>query len=538
MADRTGSENGTDELSSTLSEAGDLVQPLEEDGDDDGGIDLGQLIRRASGHVRRAITGLRPEDLDDLEPVAEFNLQTASFSRQTTAALKEFTDSLKKCGRDRGTVLIVGQEGSGKSSLVNELVGEHAVADKPGGSAPLPRWRMTLIMFSPVLEPLFRTFRNFPLPRLRLPWVRGKRSRERINVVARRFNGVLLEFIDTPGLPKDATDGLLPTVYELVENRGGVVNIMLYVTRLDDTRCDRSDEMHIRAITTYFGHAVWRQAVVVFTHACALPPDNLDYQSFVRGRRDFIWQSIADAVPHGETIHNRRRGEGPNDLSYTLMNAPEIALAESSPLCRQDGRGQKLLPDGQPWLPELYRVCKTVVDDSAWDAVEGENNLIEAVDPKLKEWREQEEILFLEMDTWFMEEGIQTGEYPKQFVKGGIKLPPQAERKGSGAVPIGAIIAGYLLLYFFFDLRDTRRRARRSEIHVGDEETESESFILSAEGPRTEKRPARWGAEIAAGRTEAPVEETPAESNSDESSEMGEPTDQSDLDSSVTIDPG
>mmetsp|Transcript_15437 Transcript_15437/g.63005 ORF Transcript_15437/g.63005 Transcript_15437/m.63005 type:complete len:461 (+) Transcript_15437:1212-2594(+) len=460
MADQSGSEDGTEELASTLAEpGGDLVQPVEVVGDDEGGIDFGRLIKRASGRVRRAISGFQGEDLDDLQPVAEFNLQTASFSRQTTAALKEFTDRLKKCGRDRGTVLILGQEGSGKSSLVNELVGEHAVADKPGGSAPLPRWRMTLMMFSPVLEPVFRTFRNFPFPKLRFPWWRGKMRRERVSVVARRFNGVLLEFIDTPGLPKDATDGILPSVYELVESRGGIVNIMLYVTRLDDSRCDRSDEMHIRAITTYFGHAVWRQAVVVFTHACALPPDNLDYQSFVRGRRDFMWQCIADAVPHGETIHNRRRGEGPNDLSYTIMNSPEIALAESSPLCRTDGSGQKLLPDGQPWLPELYQVCKTVVEDSSWDVVQGENNLIEVVDPKLKEWREQEEILFLEMDTWYMEEGIQSGEYPKQFVKGGIKLPPQAERKGSGGVPIGVIIAGYLLVYFFFDLRDTRRRA-------------------------------------------------------------------------------
>mmetsp|Transcript_283 Transcript_283/g.295 ORF Transcript_283/g.295 Transcript_283/m.295 type:complete len:169 (+) Transcript_283:604-1110(+) len=165
---------------------------------------------------------------------------------------------------------------------------------------------MTLMMFSPVLEPLFRTFRNFPLPRLRFPWVRRRRRRERINIVARRFNGVLLEFIDAPGLPKDATDGLLPTIYELVESRGGVVNILLYVTKLDDTRCDSSDDMHIRGITTYFGHAIWRQAVVVFTHACALPPDNLDYQAFVRGRRDFIWQFVADAVPHGATIHNQR----------------------------------------------------------------------------------------------------------------------------------------------------------------------------------------------------------------------------------------
>lgn len=79
---------------------------------------------------------------------------------------------------------------------------------------------------------------------------------------------------------------------------------------------------------------------------------------------------------------------------------------------------------------------------------------------------------------------------------------------------------------------------RQGEIHIRDEETESESFILSAEGARTEKRPARWGAQIAAGQTEVPVEETPAESNSDESSEIREEKDQSDQDSSVTIEPG
>mmetsp|Transcript_1649 Transcript_1649/g.4963 ORF Transcript_1649/g.4963 Transcript_1649/m.4963 type:complete len:151 (-) Transcript_1649:602-1054(-) len=150
------------------------------------------------------------------------------------------------------------------------------------------------------------------------------------------------------------------------------------------------------------------------------------------------------------------------------MNAPQIVLVESSALCEKDSQQQKVLPDGSAWLPEAYRVFEEVLSetmDAEDDQTDGANakgrpdELEPAVDERLQQWRDTEEMLFMQLDTWYMEDTTFKGIIDGKFVKCGYQLPPLREYD-EGYVPLFAALLLYISVYLTTGLVDHLRQQR------------------------------------------------------------------------------
>uniref|UniRef100_A0A7S1TKI3 AIG1-type G domain-containing protein n=1 Tax=Compsopogon caeruleus TaxID=31354 RepID=A0A7S1TKI3_9RHOD len=228
--------------------------------------------------------------------------------------------------------------------------------------------------------------------------------------------------IDTPGIPNDGSDGMLKTVIQRIAMERGRIHLLLYVVRLDDPLPTQWDHLAVSHLVQGFGRDLVRRLCLVFTHGHALPPGNMEYFEFLRGRRDLVWTMFRKALPyrlarrpHGVTMSSdgdtgtspedsseiqplpqdyleeiqRPRGllrwlklfhhpRPPptwwqeadeeearigSDMEYVqyLSHAPEMIVVENSVQCPTDVNGQKILPDGTPWLTEFYETLAEII---------------------------------------------------------------------------------------------------------------------------------------------------------------------------------
>ncbi|GJN01334.1 hypothetical protein PR202_ga18593 [Eleusine coracana subsp. coracana] len=114
---------------------------------------------------------------------------------------------------------------------------------------------------------------------------------------------------------------------------------------------DTLDEQVIRAITNSFGKDIWRRALVVLTHAQLSPPDGIDYNDFFTKRSEALLRYI-------------RSGAGINKREYGDFPLP-IALVENSGRCKTNEHGEKILPDGTPWVPNLMKEITVVISNGS-----------------------------------------------------------------------------------------------------------------------------------------------------------------------------
>lgn len=152
--------------------------------------------------------------------------------------------------------------------------------------------------------------------------------------------------IDTPGLLPSVIDQqhnehIMRSVKKYIRNSSP--DIVLYFDRLDMQSRDNGDLPLIRTITDVFGTALWFNAIVILTHASSAPPDgpngvSLSYEMFVTQRSNTVQQTI------------RQGAQDPR-----LMNP--VSLVENHPACRTNRSGQKVLPNGQVWKPQLLLLC-------------------------------------------------------------------------------------------------------------------------------------------------------------------------------------
>lgn len=161
------------------------------------------------------------------------------------------------------------------------------------------------------------------------------------------INGIKVRFIDTPGLQPSATDtrynsSVLAKAKSFTKKCQP--DIVLYFDRLDvPSRADQGDLPLLRTITNTFGAAVWFNAIVVLTHASTAPPDGangqpISYEMYVAQRSHVVQQTIRQAA---------------GDMR--LMNP--VALVENHPACRTNRQGDRVLPNGQIWKPQLLLLC-------------------------------------------------------------------------------------------------------------------------------------------------------------------------------------
>ncbi|GJZ57693.1 translocase of chloroplast 159, chloroplastic [Tanacetum coccineum] len=101
-------------------------------------------------------------------------------------------------------------------------------------------------------------------------------------------------------------------------------------------------------ITTSLGLAIWKSVIVTLTHGRSTPPEGsneltLSYEMFVTQRSHVVQQAISQAVGDMRM------------MSPSLMNP--VSLVENHQSCRKNRDGQKVLPNGQTWRPQLLLLC-------------------------------------------------------------------------------------------------------------------------------------------------------------------------------------
>jgi GTP-binding protein len=247
------------------------------------------------------------------------------FPLATQTKLLELLQKLKEENMNTLTILVMGKGGVGKSSTVNSIIGERAVAVSAFQSEG-PR---------PVM-------------------------------VARSRSGFTVNIIDTPGLVEGGyvNDQALDLIKRFLLNK--TVDVLLYVDRLDAYRVDNLDREIVKAITNSFGKEIWRRGMVVLTHAQLSPPDGLSYDDFFSKRSEAVLN----------VVHKGARLRSKDIEGYVIP----VVLVENSGRCNKNENDEKILPNGTAWIPYLVEKITEVVTNGS-SSILVDKKLIEGPNP-------------------------------------------------------------------------------------------------------------------------------------------------------------
>lgn len=157
--------------------------------------------------------------------------------------------------RPSARYLILGRTGNGKSSFVNSVFGKHVARTHA---------------FEACTSIVEHYALNTPLGDISL--------------------------IDTPGFAEgeELDDDLYRAKTIASHVQLGDVDVVLYVTRLDDHRLHADERRAIRAITRQFGQALWRKSWLIFTFAAEVESGRRE--AHVQERRSRLRLAIREAI--------------------------------------------------------------------------------------------------------------------------------------------------------------------------------------------------------------------------------------------------
>ncbi|KAI4383032.1 hypothetical protein MLD38_008913 [Melastoma candidum] len=259
------------------------------------------------------------------------------FPLATRSRLLELLGLLKQQDVSSLTILVMGKSGVGKSSTVNSIVGERAVAVSAFQAEGL----------RPVL-------------------------------VSRSSSGFTLNVIDTPGLIEGGyvNDQTLEIIKRFLLDKR--IDILVYVDRLDAYRVDNMDKQVIKAITDSFGKDIWRKSLLVLTHAQLSPPDGLEYDAFCSRRCEALLK----------VVHSGAKLKKQDAWGFDIP----VVLVENSGRCNKNQSDEKILPNGTAWIPNLVKTITEVALNGS-NSIMVDRKLIEGPNPN-RQWKEFIPLIF------------------------------------------------------------------------------------------------------------------------------------------------
>ncbi|KAL2937258.1 Translocase of chloroplast 34 [Bienertia sinuspersici] len=147
------------------------------------------------------------------------------------------------------------------------------------------------------------------------------------------------------------------------------IDVLLYVDRLDAYRVDNLDRQIIKAITDSFGKAIWKRAAVVLTHAQLSPPDGLSYEEFFSKRSE----ALLKVVRLGGRIKKQ------DSVAFSMP----VVLVENSGRCNKNESGEKILPNGVSWIPNMVKTIIDVISNGS-KGILVDKKLIEGPNPNAR----------------------------------------------------------------------------------------------------------------------------------------------------------
>jgi GTP-binding protein EngB required for normal cell division len=131
--------------------------------------------------------------------------------------------------------------------------------------------------------------------------------------------------IDTPGFCDARSDRSNDPAYvALIKRLVGEIDLVIFITRLDDARVEASELDTLKLLSESFSQEIWQRAVVCLTRADAIPRSRYDFH--FEGRSRVIRNALADVAGDEAAL------------------IPFVAISNE----------RKRTPDRRYWLPALW----------------------------------------------------------------------------------------------------------------------------------------------------------------------------------------
>lgn len=198
--------------------------------------------------------------------------------------LNSLIEVLEISRKEKFVYLLIGRTGVGKSSTINALMDKQVAATS-----------------------------------------RRKPTTMDVTFYDNEINGVSFTVIDTPGLCDDIIEEGNDYKYiDLIRSKVKNIDLIWFVTPINETRIRRDELDGIRIITEAFGADIWKHSIIIFT--------------------------FADKADDDYLVQLQERTE---DIQSAIAKFTGIEIASKIPSVAVDNKSETT-PDGKLWLAELY----------------------------------------------------------------------------------------------------------------------------------------------------------------------------------------